>query len=184
MTTFSYTATIDDSECAVLHYAVTAYIEICQAKLTAGEDRSYGRRADCGIPLIIVLTLMSSARTARLTRSSMLIWPSFETIVEIGALENRVRSRPEFENDDQKGEGGLPPGFEEGQEPRHLQNQGWCRKARATSPVLQEERPTRGSALSFSPTSIARPKLEPQRCRPQHRRKQIFLDATWKGRTD
>lgn len=46
MTMFSYTATIDDSECVVLDYAVTAYIEICRAKLAAGEDRSYGRHIE------------------------------------------------------------------------------------------------------------------------------------------
>jgi hypothetical protein len=37
-----------------------------------------------------------------------------------GALENCVSSQPEFENDDPKGEGGLPIGFEEGQEPWNL----------------------------------------------------------------
>lgn len=46
MTTFSYTATIDDSECVVLQYAVTAYVDICRAKLAAGEDLSYDRQIE------------------------------------------------------------------------------------------------------------------------------------------
>jgi hypothetical protein len=46
MTTFSYTATIDDSEFIALDYAIKSYIEICRAKIVAGEDRAYSRHIE------------------------------------------------------------------------------------------------------------------------------------------
>jgi hypothetical protein len=41
LTTFAYTATINDSEFIALDYAIKSYIEICRAKMAAGEKHPY-----------------------------------------------------------------------------------------------------------------------------------------------
>lgn len=41
MTTFAYTATINDSEFIALDYAIKSYLEICRAKIAAGDTSPY-----------------------------------------------------------------------------------------------------------------------------------------------
>ncbi len=101
---------------------------------TLGLLKSRSRR-----PLSSARTPPTSARTARLTRSSMLIWRSVETLDGARALAGYVESHAEHQNDDPKGQGGLPPCFEKREESRHLQIQRRCRETRAASSVLQEK---------------------------------------------
>jgi hypothetical protein len=81
MTTYSYTLTVDDSECIALEAALKLMIEHCEAQLKDGPCSPYGAHKQSCIKMLERLF-----DNARMTSTSSSCWPSGESTGSVIAL--------------------------------------------------------------------------------------------------